>query len=172
MDKNQLFQTYKDSFNGVVNINYLELLIKYDSHAYYVCPCGGNNHCASRSLDTSSTTTDGLSCVLHCHENDMQWMITRKRNFHRHDIGAVRKILLSEEAKYFKMLDNAEHKLPLLIKRYKSDKITPKILFELHTTHGYDPSIVESVVGDIPSSIHDEYIKLMDDHRRKSKKYG
>lgn len=159
----RFLEIYKVSFTGTILFDTLVLMGTKGSTGFFVCPCGGNNHQSTRSIDKDSSLSDGFSTVIHCRENNYKWMIISKTAT-EDNVTYVSRIIHGEEEKFLRLLDGADPKIKQYMRKRNINKITAQDLFILHTTHGYDPSIVEGTVGGIPSSIHDEYLLLMEEH--------
>jgi hypothetical protein len=158
---------YRDSFIGTVLFDSLVLVQTKDDVGFYTCPCGGNDHYSTRGRDVGSHIGDGFSCVLHCRENNHKWMILSGKI--EDNVTYVSRIIRVEEEKFLRLLDGAASKIIQYIQKKDIHTITAQDLFTLHATHGYDPSVVEVTVGTIPSSTHDGYRLLMEEHKQISK---
>ena len=164
LNKSEIYNKYKNGFVSTISISSLALIKNNNNYRLYECPCGQGDHFATRVIDDNSVIGDGFSNVLHCWETGQQWLIILCDNVRR-----IRKIIKTEEEKYFKLLEQSETKIKKYVSKKKLKEVTAKDLFILHTTHGYDPSVVEGVVGNIPSHIYDEYLLLMEEHKHISR---
>lgn len=161
------YQIYRDSFTGTISINDLVLVSTDNIHRYYKCPCGQNDHYATRVTDDDGFVGDGFANVVHCYERGKKWMIIETES--EDNITRVKRIIRGEEEKFFKLLDEADNKIRQYMRKNNVDEITAHDLFVLHTTHGYDPSVVEGTVGTILRDLHDEYLLLMKQHKEISR---
>lgn len=78
-------------------------------------------------------------------------------------------VIKKEEEMFLKMIENGKSVIPKILKKKFNGKVTADALFFLHTTHGYDPETVESVMGvDVDREEKIQYDKLMVKHREVS----
>ena len=164
----EIHNKYKDSFTGTISISDLVLILRDDDYLFYRCPCESSDHCATRAIDEKNPIGDGFASVLHCVDGN-KWMILIEIA-DSENVIKVNNTIRKEEEKYLQFLEKSKEKIEQYIRKNRIDTITAEDLFILHATRGYDPTVVEGVVGCIPSAIHDEYLLLMEEHRRISRK--
>jgi alanyl-tRNA synthetase len=80
----------------------------------------------------------------------------------------VADIISDEESTYFKLLNEAETKLPQIVKKL-GGIIDAKMLVKLQTTYGYEPDIVSTIMDIEIEKLMPEYETEMDVHRSKSR---
>jgi alanyl-tRNA synthetase len=76
-------------------------------------------------------------------------------------VGVIR----GEEAKAHALFDRAPAIVGKVLRKRQGRVLDGPALFELHATHGLDPSIVESVVGTLSRDVHGWYEQAMYAHR-------
>lgn len=177
----EIYTTYCSSFVGTILVNDLRLIKQNNPYRFYRCPCGSHDHLATRCIDNDDDIGDGFAVVLHCYENKLQWLVVTKEillDETRHNKTtdncpawhSVRETIRGEEEKFFMLLEGADDKINQYMSKRKIGEITAEDLFVLHTTYGYDPSVVEQTVGNISTVLHDEYLLLMKQHKQISKR--
>jgi len=118
-DAYRYLERYIASFEGVLRESDLVQPAKMKDRWTYRCPCGGNDHCASRLFD---------SLFVHCYQHNRQWLIVDNAEY-------VASIIRSEERKYLKLLERA----PATVKRFfKRREITGETVSACWHTHGID----------------------------------
>ena len=114
----------------VLEENYLSHGMRINQHCYYKCPCGADDHCASRAIvDYTENQGSSLSCVLHCHITGRQWLIRPKD---------IVDIIRREEEAYIKLTEKAPAIVKKVITKRGWSYETRKFLFD---THGIDEEL-------------------------------
>ncbi len=143
LDRREISDRLRRSFEGSICLTGIKEARAEGQYLFYVCPCGGKDHWATRCRDVSEPPMfpDGLSRVLHCWETGKQWLIVESWEF-------TAGIIHREERKYIELLDRA----PEIIERYMRKKaisrsdLCEEHYADLYSTYGIDNDTVKSVL--------------------------
>ncbi len=143
LDRREIADRLRRSFKGSICLTGIKEVRAEGQYLFYVCPCGGKDHWATRCRDVSEPPMfpEGLSRVLHCWETGKQWLIVESWEF-------TATIIHREERRYHALLDRA----PKTIARYlakkalTADGLRDEHYEDLHSTHGLDKETVQGVL--------------------------
>lgn len=137
MDVNEIRQQWFAHFAAVLNDGDLRVVREDRDHTWYVCPCGGNDHAASRSWYSNGHSME-LSPVLNCYVTNQQWLVR---------LPDVAGIIQQEEKKYIDLLNRAGPIITKITKRRGKSEETKVFLFD---THGIPADVVDDFWIDNP----------------------
>ena len=144
-------------------------------YRYYRCPCGGTDHCASRSKDPDGQVGDGYADVLHCYETGKQWFVGGYRGGET-NVQRCQRIIRDEELKYIAHIERSPKTVERFLRRNRiegPEQITGEHLAVLWSTHGIEPDVVEAyfrMPGGFSESLHEDCLRARE--REKDKTQG
>jgi len=182
MNDTETIKIYTKSFSGIIDPKTLVFVRENNYWNMYLCPCGGQDHTASRAVHKNKNGEKCLADILHCYPNGRKWLITTNESDRRIFVAIstdereaisntifVSNALREEEEMCLKMLKESQRNICKYMNKVKRTHPTPNDLFVLHATYGYPPSVVENIFGDIKNEDHDRYLELLLEHKRISK---